>query len=203
MSIASDSHVHFDGDFSKPVQNGPWVPTTDNETQSTLYTAEFMQIAANFVRMPFGTLAGLGLTIPALSSLVEETEGTSPGGPLVKWNRTFANVPDSRVVAEGFVFNYQFIQTDPPAVVEFPLYVTSQVQYDYFLTNDPSRISISLVYKLQQVGNVIYEIGDAPATNSRTIVGENSKIVRWKGNIWERSTRFVPTFSAAVKDPNN
>ncbi len=187
----SDDAVHFDGDYSQPVQSGPWIPHVDNETQSTLYTAEFFQIASNFKRMEFGTI-GVNK-----ASLVEESEGTYPGGPLVKWSRTFASVPLSRVVPEGFVYNYQFeVGTDPVSILEFPLYVTSDVTYDYFLTNDPDSIKLFRSYRLQIIGGVLYGIGDIPTGD--TLIAENSILTRWKGNIWQRVTRRVPLFTTVA-----
>lgn len=186
----------YDGDFSSARQHGPFIPTVDNETQSTLFTAEFMQRSVNFKRTAFGAQGPNG------SRLVEESGFSNPGGPIIKWTRLYATKPPSRNEEESFTYGYQ-IGTDNGNVVEIPLTVKSRLQFDYFHTTDPEKIQLFKPYRLTSVGGTLYFIGDAPGSvndgaQAEEIVAENSGLRRWKGNFWERKTRYVPKFDISL-----
>lgn len=189
--MSTPDGIHYDGDYTNPVQDGPFQPGVDEEVQTTLYKAYFMQIAANFVRAQFG-IAG-----PYGSTLVEESEFSYPGGEMIRWARSFAVKPPSRTVPEPFIYPFQeAIEINGQwQLVEFPLFLTSYVTYDYFVTTNPGAIKLSETYRLQIVLNGVYAIGAAPKPNASNVIAENAKLTRWRGNIWERATRSIPVIS--------
>lgn len=181
-------NIHEDGVFTTPQQEGPWITSTDNEVLTTKYSAPFIQQAGAFQKLALGSLGPLG------GSLISEDDFSYPGGIYVRWKRTYAITPPSRYIPEGFVYSFQFAEVinGQNQIVEFPLPVSSYVQYDYFLSNVPTTISLFTTYRLQLINGFVYTIGDAPDPASNFIVGEDSIIRRWAGNIWERSTRYIP-----------
>lgn len=186
--MSTPAGIHYDGDFSNPLQDGPWEPSVDEEVQTTLYKGYFQQIAVNFRRASFGITGPLG------STLVEESEFSCTGGTILRWARAYAIKPPSRTVPEPFVYPYQeALKVDGQwTLIEFPLFLTSFVTYDYFSTTTPGTISLPQTYRLSVLVNNVFGIGDPPAAGATSIIAENAKLTRWRGNIWERVTRTIP-----------
>lgn len=175
------SAPYFDGSYAKPVQHGPVVPWRDPLTRSMLYTITYHQQAAKWVPMPIGTRGIFG------SNLVEETNPTDTGvAGLVEWQRVFAVAPRSWKAAESYVYNLQFLNG---GLFEFPIRTNSVLVYDYFHESDPETIPLLKAYKILQSGDIYYATTPAPV--GAYIIAEDSEVERWRGNFWERKTRYI------------
>lgn len=153
----------------------------------------------------------------ASALLVDERNFEDIGGNLTRFFRIYATVPATRSDYE--TFTHQFLtlydQDDSGAVsVRITLRparsvtVTSRVEREYFNTSDPSTITLNTEFvPLRNInGNIVERQYVASAeTDIETIpnlseylamdevIAEPSELRRYKGNIWELSTRYVPT----------
>lgn len=112
-----------------------------NTAAEYVFDQPFMQLRANVSALALGTAhPSAGLT-PDYSTyvLVAEGEKQDVGGGLVRWNRTYAAVPDTHDEWESYAYN--FIGTGPYGALasnyvgrlRFVERVTSRVRHEYFM----------------------------------------------------------------------
>ena len=136
------------------------------------------------------------------SRLVEVHATDGPGAPgtyidVRDWLRDLVETPGYYGVELLEVYSGTYVDSTGAAKV-----VTSEMQYDYFNTLDPSAIPVLEALAYFDASNERTNTLDASSTptadeyaawgaNGARIVVETSIIRRWKGNIWERRTRYV------------
>jgi len=178
---------YSDGNFTVAAQNGATVITQDQITLSLIYTVPMIQTAEDWEPLARDSL---GPGFPS-SYLVEETSPTSAGGGLVTWERIYCEIPDDRTEYESYVHPYQFLQGT--SILEIPVPLTSSIEYSYVKTTTPDTISILRAYLLVQTGIYLYSLGTDPGA-SDPIIATDTTVTRWRGNIYEVKTRYVPKF---------
>ena len=154
----------------------------------------------------------------AAAKLVDETGFQDIRGNLTRFLRVYATVPATRSDYESYIYQYlrqNFLDTSGEINVqrsrriEESLNVTSRIEREYFNTSDPSTIDVLFPFKVLRnygsgnIGQVNFISSSAlPSATIPTleeylmlpeIIAEASTIRRYRGNIWERSTRYVPT----------
>lgn len=210
MTFNSDSTVAWDGDYSSAELHGALVPFRDNIRRVTLWRGTYQQLRNNWRPMPIGA-RGPGADFTSIngilvrtnrgasgSVLVEETEPQDIGAGILQWDRLFAEIPQSRVEFEDWVHSYQTIEDGSLGEIALP--VKSRVVVDYFHTTRPERIESLYAYKVLSIAGALYSTGTAVSPGATEMLGENSMLERWRGNIYERRARYVPVleFSAIV-----
>lgn len=185
MSLATS----YDGDYSTAFQVGPDIKTLDEETQSYKYKRTMQQKASSWSSLARGT-AG-----PGSSYLHEETEPSNIGGEIYQWDRLYYSVPPSRNDYESFAATYQVVVVDGSSVItdlaEISLTVKSRIAFTYTYTTDPDSITLLKAYKICKVGSIYLATGTSPGMDTE-IIAEDSVVKRWKSNIYERRTRYIP-----------
>jgi hypothetical protein len=181
--------IYSDGTFTTATQIGPAIISRDEVTLSIITTLTMMQTAADWVPRARDSLGpGFGL-----SYLVEETAPTHVGGGLVTWDRIYCEIPEDRTEYESYVHPYQFLQGDS-TILEIPIPLTSSIEYSYVKTTTPDTIDILRAYLLVQNGIYLYSLGTDPG-EANPIIATDTTVSRWRGNIYEVKTRYVPKFT--------
>lgn len=199
-----------DGDYSIAQPDGPprpGIPFSDN--QIYVWEQDYQINRADFAPLALDT----EYDEDANFVLVEETSPQHIGGGVVKWTRVYAKVPDQRDEYESFAYQFPGIvggsltadeDAARPATTK---QVTSRLQFDYELTDTPSGIALETKFVvngfsvggviLPADGNLLSGLTD-PTTDDyvNSLIGteavaEDSTLRRWRGNIWERVTRYV------------
>jgi hypothetical protein len=182
--------IYYDGSFDEPTQHGPVVPLFDNETQSMLYRVVYQQ-REDLWKPPKFSAKG-----PHNSLLVEVGQPRVLDGNVLEWEELYAHVPATREDPQPFIHNYQAAFYG--VFVEIPKPVTSTVLYEYFHAPDPSKIKLTAAYRIVAINGVYYSIGKKPKDLAKKILAEDQQLERWKGNIWCRTSRYVPRQFATV-----
>lgn len=185
---------------------GPKVFGWDPDVEAKFFTQDFHVNASNFSALAWNSTVVEGAIT---YYLVDESTPEDEGGGMVKWRRTYYQLPPDRSEFESIVYNYTVVylfDTDTSAWVgfpesaSFPLQASTRVDYRYYATDDPATdVPINKGWKIFKIGNVICNQGTDPVsgtppalTITSPYLGEDSEVTRWKGNIWVRKQRFVP-----------
>lgn len=190
--MSDPAGTKYDGTWNVPMQHGAAIPQHDPVTRATLFTVRYQQKASAW------KAAAWDIRGPKNSFLVEESVPTDLGGGVIEWDRIFAQVPKPRDEYEDYIHTVQSIAGDE--IIGLPIFCTSRIRFDYFRTTKPGSIPLREARVAVKAGNTIYVLGEAPPNNASEIVAENSGLRRWRGNIWERQTRFVKrqTFTVQI-----
>lgn len=194
----SVSIPHYDADpdagaWTTARQTGPTVTTFNAEYRVKMYEQTMIQCASSFAALTIGT-AG-----PGASYLYEETSPQPIGADIVTWKRRYSEVPPTRTEGGLFVYPQTLIESTDGSVdwtVELPVSTNSRITYSYFYTTTPDTVTLETTYKMVVVEikgrKVIFASGSASTPTGWTLA-EDEELVRWKGNIWEKKRREVPT----------
>ncbi len=175
-----------DGDFSIVESIGPMDTWFDEEKRTLMFRQQYECLASVY------TPALIGSAGPRGSFLIEESQPGHVGTGVVRWTRTFAQLPPSRSIPQSDTHTYQLYIDGK--VVGMSLGVTAFVLKEYFHTADPSTISLAKAYALIQVteSEVIIR-GTYPLFSPGTyILGKDQQLNKWRGNFWERQSVMVP-----------
>jgi hypothetical protein len=184
----------------------------DFMVQAAVYTPMLLNTAYN----PAWSLGWNGPDDLSTCFLINEGRVEPIVSGIVKVRRTFANLPPSRNRYESFTFQFPGYTTNGGTSRQsFSMTVNSRLQSDFFLLSNfnnalPPIIPQFLVFEFED-GNVIIDppaladpnmatssFGTTPplasyvlAIGNQEIVAETSHLNKWRGNIYERVTRFV------------
>ena len=168
-----------------------------------LYRIEYVQ------RSEFFVPAVLDLTCPDNSSafLVEESNPSQKKDGLCQFTRTFATVPALRTEfsSSSFAFPaYKNLSADAALLRSgFTRTVVAKVEYSYLLTTDPGTdLTFAAQWEpLDASSNVCNFVATDSTPDKATYEGyvsaetyiqsKETKIKRWKGNIWQMENRKV------------
>jgi hypothetical protein len=197
--------IHYDLTHSSatPLADGPKVYAFDADSQSTNYKQQFVQNASDWTPLAWGTEGDTGYY------LVDESQPENIDAGMVRWTRTYSQVPQAHTEFEAVAYNYNTIYVwdpnVPPAgnwilfsqVVSFTTMITSKVNYTYYRTDDPGNdITIDLAWKIFQLANNYFFQGTDPYADLDNVppfyLGDDSSVTRWRGNIWRKANRMVP-----------
>lgn len=203
--------VYWDGDYSEPVPVGApiWEQPFERDNNRYIYRQRYHQDKDSWSPLPLDSAGPNG------GGLVEESKPQDLGSGILEFVRAFSTVPISRSEEEPFVMNWQLIEANigfgtvinfAYNTVSFPsgsnlgelqIATTSRVQYDYFRTTNPQSIAILRAYKLTKIVDNAWAVIGSPGYSTingvNQVVAEDSQVRPWKGNIYERATRWVPT----------
>ncbi len=190
--------VHFDGSFNPPQLNGAVEVEDMGATRSRLFRANYMGLASAFYASdedysivgPYGT--------PMYNCpLVETSPAKDVSGGVVEFTRTYAQIPPTRVEFEGYGYSYQFADIGAGTIYELPLSVRSRLVYTYYFTKTPEAIPLVHAFRIAKVADSFFFVGTAPEDGDTELLGEDDKLTRWRGNIWEHVARWVPILTPA------
>tara|TARA_R110002020_G_scaffold181692_2_gene376865 strand:+ start:475 stop:1098 length:624 start_codon:yes stop_codon:yes gene_type:complete len=168
-----------------------------------LYLIDYVQ------RSEFFVPSALDLTCPDNSSayLVEESAPRQKGDGLCRFTRTFATVPAGRTEFSSSSFSfpaYRTLSADTTNLREsFTRTIVAKVVYSYLLTTDPGT-DLTFAQQWQPLdasSNVCNFVASDTTPTKTTYEGyvtaetylqsRETKIKRWKGNIWQMENRKV------------
>ena len=168
-----------------------------------LYRIDYVQRAEYFVP------AALDLTCPDNSSayLVEESTPRQKGNGLCRFTRTFATVPAGRTEfsSSSFAFPaYRTLSADATNLREaFTRTIVAKVEYSYLLTTDPGTdLTFAQQWEPLDASSNVCNFVANDSTPTKTVYegyvtagtylqSKETKISRWKGNIWQMENRKV------------
>lgn len=168
-----------------------------------LYRIDYVQRAEFFVP------SALDLTCPDNSSafLVEESAPRQKNDGLCRFTRTFATVPAGRTEFSSSSFSfpaYRTLSADASNLREgFTRTIVAKVVYSYLLTTDPGAdLTFAQQWEpLDASSNVCNFVATDSTPTKATYEGyvtagtylqsKETKIKRWKGNIWQMENRKV------------
>jgi hypothetical protein len=168
-----------------------------------LYLIDYVQ------RSEFFVPSALDLTCPDNSSafLVEESAPRQKGDGLCRFTRTFATVPAGRTEFSSSSFSfpaYRTLSADTTNLREsFTRTIVAKVVYSYLLTTDPGTdLTFAQQWEpLDASSNVCNFVANDSTPTKTTYEGyvtaetylqsKETKIKRWKGNIWQMENRKV------------
>lgn len=182
--------IYYDGrDLrqGRAVQNGPVIPRQDQTTYSMLYRRVMWQRAAFWRPLPLDSAGPYG------AFLVETSEPSLVGADVVEWQELYAEVPAARFEAEGSSYEFQEIEEDEnevERVMSLPSVTTTYNLHEYFRTIDPRAIPVQIARRYGSTRRLIYSRG-AYYVSGGLVLAQDSTVKRWKGNVWERITKFV------------
>jgi len=215
-----------DGDLDTPAACGLPVFSSpiSASTKEYVFVQEWMCSRKAFAFTPLDTPHPSASQLPDYSAyvLVEEGPRGDMGGGMVKWNRTYAIVPDSHDEYESYSYHFIGFETFSGIFVgrsRLSRIVVSRVAHDYFFApgGNPSSVEIlsETRYVADQPGedpssasdiDFLSNFGYAAAPHGTTpnlttyqawmatgveLIAESSHLSRWKGNIYQRQTRYV------------
>ena len=167
------------------------------------YKIDYVQRAEFFVP------SALDLTCPDNSSayLVEESAPRQKGDGLCRFTRTFATVPAGRTEFSSSSFSFPAYRTLSEDVTNlresFTRTIVAKVVYSYLLTTDPGTdLTFAQQWEpLDASSNVCNFVANDSTPTKTTYEGyvtaetylqsKETKIKRWKGNIWQMENRKV------------
>lgn len=209
----------LDGDYTQPSQHGPLrasLPfSSQGDQTTTVYELDYVQSIDNFVPLAVNSIH------PTVGNayLIGETDlkPTNVAG-VSMWTRRYATIPISR--DEGGSIAYQFPGLTAASTLRLPFVwtVACRIALSFYLVGPNS--SYATVLALPVIDRQRYYIGgvsggvgtdvsslvsgtflfpSTPTTETyqswigagTEIVAEASKLTRWQGNIWQRTTKYV------------
>jgi hypothetical protein len=194
----SDTRVHFDGSFDVPELSGEVEPEDMQLTRSRIFRAKYLCTAAAYLataedyslKGPYGT--------PMYNCpLIETSPARDLGGGIVEFTRTYAQIPPTRTEFEQYGYAYQFVNDVSGDIYELPLSVKSRCVFSYFHTKTPELIETLHAFRIAKVDSTIFYVGTQPGVDDTFLLGEDEKLTRWKGNIYEKMSRYVPVLTPA------
>lgn len=192
--MSDPAGTSFDGgepSFRAAYQNGPTIPCVDPVTRGAIYKQIMRQ------RMPYWRPLPWSTGGPGGSYLVEETDPSHVGVGLIEWQRIFCAVPPPRVDPETCVYAYQY--RNGSDLGEVTLTVKAQVTFTYYHTLNPETdIPLTRAFRWFKIGENVAYIGSVPDPDSDIILGEDETYKRFRGNIYEKRSLFVPTIAETV-----
>ena len=193
-------------DFIAPVRLSveprPEYPFRQDLT-AVLYRIRYVQRAEYFVP------AALDLTCPdePAAFLVEESHPPPPKEGLLQFTRTFATVPAERTEFSSSSFGFPAYKANTAATEvireTFTRTVVAKVVYSYLRTTNPGDdlTFVSAFQCLDSSSNVCDFVASdttptltayqADVTAGNYLQSVETKIKRWKGNIWQMENRKV------------
>jgi hypothetical protein len=168
-----------------------------------LYRIEYVQ------RSEFFVPSALDLTCPDNSSafLVEESNPRQKKNGLCRFTRTFATVPSLRTEFSSSSFNfpaYKTLSADNATIRSgFTRTIVAKVEFTYLLTTDPGTdLTFAAQWEpLDASSNICNWVATDTSPLKATYEGyvtaetylqsKETKISRWKGNIWRMENRKV------------
>lgn len=196
--------------YGPETQHGPWIRSFDNETFTNLWTRTMWMIAdqlptvgswggeAVFLRAaPWQSeIDWTALTPTEVAKdyipLVELSEPSVLDGPVLEYQETYAAVPPDRIEPVGYVDEEQqpAVISGADIIIRRSLPKTAFDHIDYWFAEDPRTIGLTEAGRFTTVRAQVY--GSASTVSGGYVVAETSSVTRWRGNIFERRTRFVP-----------
>ena len=170
---------------------------------AVIYKIDYIQ------RQEFFVPSALDLTCPDNSSafLVEESAPRAKGQGLCRFTRTFATVPTGRTEfsSSSFAFPaYKDLSADAATIRSgFTRTIVAKVVFTYLRTTDPGAdLTFTQQWEpLDASSNVCNFVATDSTPTKATYEGyvsagtylqsKETRIRRWKGNIWEMSNRQV------------
>lgn len=160
-------------------------------------------------RSEFFVPSALDLTCPDNSSayLIEESAPRQKGDGLCRFTRTFATVPAGRTEFSSSSFSfpaYRTLSADTTNLREsFTRTIVAKVVYSYLLTTDPGTdLTFAQQWEPMDNNSNICNFVASDTTPTKTtyegyvtagtyLQSKETKIKRWKGNIWQMENRKV------------
>jgi hypothetical protein len=179
---------YFDGDHTIANQEGPIRYWQDEVTRSRLYAVKVRQIASYWKALAISAPGPQG------GFLVHESQPRAIGGPLLEWERTYADVPAAFSRCEMLTYPIQLIVTTSglesysQSLAEIPINTPVQVNYSYALTTTAwDGVTFPVVRKctIVMVGPLFYHVGSPPTLPATNVQGADTEISRWKGDIYQ------------------
>lgn len=206
--MSAPAGTYFDGNFEAPAQNGPIVPIWLDEERSLIYRIPLIARLDAFTIYPDGSaISGFpGIVIGNEEPQLVEAD-------VLAWTVITADLPPSRQEPMQYVYAYQFFSGG--SLVELPIPTQARVTYDYFpiainavalpwasagaisaawaaASTSPTgwagtAATNGIAYRAVEVGGSIYWFGTPPAAGDTWILAEDDQLVRWRGNIYQRT----------------
>jgi|GEM_PF-6621631 len=187
-----------DGSYSSAFQHGPLIKWVDPTYRCTFYRRTMHVHKDDYAPQAIGTTLDTGIY------LFEETEPRSLAGGVLEWDRLYCTIPPDREEPEGYTHEYQWYfgpDDGGPIVIWAQYKTTSWLRYSYVYNADPLSITIHRPKKWVARGNVIRQVGTAnPLPDGRFLV-EDTKVTRFRGDIWEVCGRYVKPLSITDYTP--
>ena len=173
------------------------------DLSAVLYSIDYVQ------RLEYFVPSALDLGCPENSSafLVEESSPRAKRDGLCRFTRTFATVPDGRTEFSSSSFSfpaYKNLSADAATIRSgFTRTIVAKVVYTYLRTTDPGTdLTFTQQFEpLDASSNVCNFVATDSTPTKATYEGyvtagtylqsKETRIRRWKGNIWEMSNRQV------------
>lgn len=194
ITTSSSGRVALDGDYTQeqvagmPIFDAPFEPV---DTAIYILKVPFWQLADNYSEPAFGTPGPFG---GIYAGVVRGSfKGIAAG--IIEWWREYVLVPGSRSEFESYVYPWQFYCGS--SLSEVPILVHSRVQFDYFQTDNPTTIDLPNAPRaidVGQCGGIVGINGWGHLAEGQEILAEDATFKCWKGNIYQRTMRFVKMF---------
>jgi hypothetical protein len=213
----SDARILYDGDFTQAQIAGiaKYEIAFRDDPKIYLYSIPYWQFINYYEEPALGSAGPLGGFYVGGA----QASFKSIGGGVIEFEREFALLPGSRSEWETFVYPFQLVQWkyetsgDPPvttfsaSINEVPTTMHSRVQYDYFQTDDPqngiplprgpramidSGVYATWLYFMHGYWNMNAVGGSTPGAE---VLAEDATFRKWKGNIYQRTMRFITSES--------